>query len=40
MAVKGGDLFYDLYGQGSDALFDRQRETLATAANYEEQTVT
>jgi hypothetical protein len=27
-AVKGGDLFYDLYGQGSDALFDRQRERL------------
>jgi hypothetical protein len=28
-AAKGGDLFYERYGQGADASFDRQRSTCA-----------
>lgn len=27
-AAKGGDLFYDRYGQGADAFFDHQRENM------------
>jgi hypothetical protein len=27
-AAKGGDLFYDRYGQGADAFFDSQRENM------------